>query len=137
MTTAVFHGIELRNAFNKKRLLLCGSLMDESWIQNLFYQMTNFTEPYKITTWNKTMGYPCPFTSNILVVLHSPNTIRCKQIKDCIDYYHPKTSTFYTVRIAPSQGIFSYGSPDHYIDATSMNYKELADQLLFLSTRSK
>ncbi|XP_071144026.1 uncharacterized protein [Mytilus edulis] len=135
-TTAVYHGIELRKEFNEKRLILCGSLTDESWILNFLYQITNFTEPYRITTWIKSIGTPCQFTSNTIFVLDSPNLIKCKQINDYSDYCRFTTSTLRTVIIAPSEMPFCDGSPEYYIDATSMNYKELADEL-FVCTRSK
>lgn len=135
-TTAVYHGIALRKASNEMRLILCGSLTDESWILNFLYQITNFTEPYRITTWNKTIGNPCPFTSNTVFVLDSPNLIKCEQINDFFDYCRFKGSTLCTVIIAPSEKPFCDGSPKYYIYATSMNYKKLAEQL-FVYTRSK
>lgn len=135
-TAVVIHGIELRKALNLRQLIFCGSLTDEPWILNLLYQMTNFTEPYKITTWTKSIGTPFLFLANAVVVLNSPNLIKSEQIKEYIDSYHRFNHTLYLVKIAPTErGYFSH-VVDRHIDATSMNYKELAEKI-FLNDESK
>ncbi|CAC5417728.1 unnamed protein product [Mytilus coruscus] len=129
-TTAVYHGFELRKGFHKLRLILCGSLTDEAWILNLLYQMTNFTEPYRIATWNKSVGTLFPFITNAVLVLNSPSLQKCKQINE---HYFDKTITLYCITIAPAKRPHFNRFVDCYIDAKSMHYKDLADEIFSLA----
>lgn len=120
--------------------MFCGSLTDESWILNLLYQMSNFPDPYKITTWNKSIGTTFQYIRKLqhaTVVLNSPNLLKCKQINEYIDsYHHDKNSTLYLVKIAPTERSCFSHFVDKHIDATRMNYKELVDNI-FYSAESK
>lgn len=128
VTTFVFHGIELQKAFNQKRLILCCSLTDEAWILNLLYQMTNFTEPYRITTWIKSIGISFPFSANTVVALISPNSSKCEQFNRYINYF--THTTLCVVEIAPTERPSFSRFVDCYMYATSMTFKELADKIL-------
>ncbi|XP_052086622.1 uncharacterized protein LOC127723947 [Mytilus californianus] len=146
VTTAVYHRVEFRNEVYKKQLTLCGSIMDETWILNILHQMTNCTEPYRIDSWKKSLETPLGLTTHSVFILISSNIQKCQSLEkyanalivskviELCAVMIADTEIPFVLRLKEERPYYTH-LRDHFIDATSMNLKQIAD-IIFLSVKN-
>lgn len=127
MSASVYHQIQLQKGLDGMQFTLCGSIMDEAWILNFLHHLTNFTEPYIISSWRKSFAKPFTFTGKVFFLLSS-NCLKCYALKDyALSISRVKKNQLYSTlkidtAVVPSSFL-------DVIDVSSMNQEEIADKI--------
>lgn len=104
--------------------------MDETWILNFLYQITNLTEPYIITSWEKSRLTPFLFDTKTVYFLISPNYQKALSFQNYCAFeefgYGPSLRAI-TITAEEMPYFLRWNAGN--INATNMNQKEIADAI--------
>lgn len=108
--------------------------MDEAWILNFLHQLTNIAEPYIISSWKKSFATPFTFTSKVFFLI-SPNYLKCSALEDYAkSIFLQKRLLHSNLKIDTVVVPSSYVRDHDVIDVSSMNQKEIADEIVRRAT---
>lgn len=131
MSDSVYHQIQVQKGLDEMRFTLCGSIMDEAWILNFLHQLTNFTEPYLISSWKKSFAEPFTFTISNLFFLISPNCLKCYELQAyALSNLRQKRLAYSNLMIDTVVVPSSCREFSDVIDVSSMNQKEIAKEIV-------
>ncbi|VDI17064.1 Hypothetical predicted protein [Mytilus galloprovincialis] len=138
VSDSVYHQIQVQKGLDEMRFTLCGSIMDEAWILNFLHQLTNFTEPYLISSWKKSFAEPFTFTISNLFFLISPNCLKCYELQAyALSNLRQKRLAYSNLMIDTVVVPSSCREFSDVIDVSSMNQKEIAKEIVSRANKKR